>query len=160
MMLRSSWWLSLDPFRIFHSHLDFVCSAGLRSSLPFVLLGASPGAVRVWRGRAELRVGVRLPLCNVGPDGGAAGRASSPLVVSQVGGGRVEAVVQEIQILSGLGDGEATEGAFQFLVVHRRDGDGGVAVCLHLLPPSGAVGRLPRPLCSVGRCSLPAAVAV
>lgn len=157
----------LGPFSEFLFTFGFFCSAGFCSSLPLILLGSGPGLVRVRWGGTELRVGVRLPLCDVGPDGGAAGGASSSssfsLVVSQVGGGRVEAVFEEIKILSGLGDGEAAEGAIQLLVVHRRDGDGGVAVWLHLLPSSGHVGRLSPlsyPLRSVCRPSFSGAVAV
>lgn len=64
-------------------------------------------------GRAEVRVGVWLPFCNVGSD---------------FGHGCIATVVKDVQILFGLGDAKAAERALQFLVVHRGDGDGRVAV--------------------------------
>lgn len=82
----------------------------------------------MWRRSAELRVRVRLSLCNVWPESGTAGASTSFVV-----GGGVEAIVEEVQVVFGLGGGEATEGVLQVLVVHGLYGNRGVTDRLHLL---------------------------
>lgn len=120
----------------------------------FTLLGFRPAIFRVWRRGAELGVGVRLALCYVGPDGGTGGGGGGSSVVglSQVGRGQAEVTLEEIQVLSGLRDREAAEGALQ-LLVSGGDGDGGLLCCC-------PAGLLPYRLCSVRSAALSGAVPV
>lgn len=84
-------------------------------------------------GRAEVRIGVWFPFCNVGSD---------------FGHGCIATVVKDVQILFGLGDAKATERALQFLVVYRGDGDGRVAVSHGTLVVFGCNVFVPQVLCT------------
>lgn len=146
----------------FYSHFDeyFKCSAGCDSGFLAASFGSSPGPVQVRRRGTELGVGVWLPLSDVGPDGGAAGSSSPTMAISQVVGG-VESIVEEVQVVSGLGDGEATERTLQLLVVHRWNGDRGVTVRLPLLASSShPIGPLSCPLLFLRPPSVSGAVTV
>lgn len=69
---------------------------------------------RVDTRRAEVGVGVRFALCDVGPHFGTHAAKI--------------AAADEVQVLPGLGDAETTERPLQFLVVHGGNGDGRVAL--------------------------------